>query len=209
MNDERTLAVYGLAEDLQIAGSSWEVLMQLQRMNGGTSSLKRLAADFLWFSMRSMRDNAVLHLWKAYDTEPSARSLSWFIRTHSVQDVGAKSSDLDILSVKNDLVKCLAVLRHQVIAHRGKGSNQKGSNLMISQNNISDGFPSLVQSALAILERHHGSNIPRRIPYTSAAAVRQLCELDVYLDDAYRGFTGIERSVREIDGDVRAGSKPR
>ncbi len=209
MADERTLAAYGLTEDLQVAGSSWQILMQLHSMNGEASSFTRLADDFMWFCMRSMRDNAVVHLWKAYDTEPKAHSLAWFVRTQSTLEDHIKDTDLALLNVKNDALRRLAILRHQVIAHRGKSSNAKGSNNVISQNDISADFPALVQTGLKVLSRHFGGHLPNRVPYDSSAAVKQLRELDTYLRDASRGRWGIEGRHEVIDGDVQGSAKRR
>ncbi len=208
MTDERRNVALGLAEDLQLASSFISLTFHLRQMHESKSSMVRLAQDFSWFSMRAMRDSAVIHLWKIYDTQKSAHSLAWFLRNHSILDPKTKKNDIFALSTKVDAVRRLAHLRHQLFAHRGSEVARHGNQRILSINNVAEEeFGSLIQNAFSILRRHFGEPLPAQLSADSRNAADQLADLDIYLVDATRDSGGITRFPWEIDGDIKGSAR--
>jgi hypothetical protein len=178
-------------------------MYHLREMLRAKSPLARVSESFTWLCLRALRDTAVIHLWKVFDTQRDAHSLRWFVRTHSVLDAAAALADLDRLSKSHDDVRRLADLRHQLFAHRSQQSTARGSAALLEANNLTEAeFSTLVQDATRILKRHHGSHLFKEVSHSAAEAVGELIDLDVYLDGTYRGLGGIERFEFVLDGNL-------
>jgi hypothetical protein len=206
---ERERAVSGLVEDLEIAIAHGTLAFHVREMLTRRSSFARLATDFTWLALRAFRDSAVIHLWKVLDTQRSARSLPWFIRSHSVAGSATQETDLRRLSVKSDDVRRLAHLRHQLFAHRGSETVSRGAMRVLDQHNLGEAeFLGLAREALGILRVHYGTHLARQVFHYPQEAIAELVDLDVYLLDAIRGRFGIENIVPDFNGNPkRKGNK--
>lgn len=201
---DRQSAIRGLAEDLDIARYSAQMVFHLREMIHHKANLVRLADDLVWLTLRAMRDSAVIHAWKVLDSQRSAHSLRWFIKTWSSCSPDVKRDDLERLSSKHADVHRLQELRHELVAHRGHRAAASGADKWLVTNNLSeDEFAGLLDDCRAILRRHARASLPSPIASRVRDAVPQLIELDVHFLDAVRGFGGIEHWEPEIDGSVR------
>ena len=199
MHDPERLA-NGLTEDLQMARASAKVAYHMRHMVRAKSPLAHLAPEFVWLAMRNARDAAVIHLWKTVDTQPSARSIPWFVRNCSVLGAATQRTDLQHLSPHNPLVKRLGRLRHNVFAHRGGDSDTVHATDVILAHNITETeFLRLADDAADVLRRHLGRHLTMQVDVRDNRVVGELIDLDIHLEGSYRGRYGIERRIGSGD----------
>ena len=193
----------GLFEDLHVAEASLRLLVHVREMVIHRTPLVHLAGDFIWFSLRAFRDSAVMHLAKVYDTNKAAHSLRWYVTNESDQPEAVTAADLKRLSIQNSDVKRLMRLRHQVFAHRGTESSQKGDRELITLGNLSeDELFTLLDDGFAMLRRHAPRGLRKRIQHRDVDAVDQLIDLDVYLEGTYRIGREVRRSRPFAESDI-------
>ncbi len=192
----------GLTEDLQIARALGSLSFHLREMVLRKSSLARLSEDFVWLCLRAARDDAVIHLWKVFDTSRRARSLPWYIKKFSKVERKLILADLARLSSTNDDVRRLQRLRHDVVAHRATAGPQDADKVLIEHNLSEVEFLNLVREAHRILRVHSGGPLVAQVVHDERDAIDQLIDLDMYLVDAIPGRWGIERLELELDGSV-------
>ena len=191
---ERDAAFRGIAEDLQVASEMWRLLEHVRLMFKHRRPAVRLAGSFMWLAIRAFRDDLAIHLWKVYDNQSDARSLRWFVRTYSLLDADVKQEDLALLDLRRPAVARLRKLRHEVFAHHGKEKVARGRDALMREHELSDDdISSLIENGRRILCRHAQRQFSLQLGVMSGDALSELIDLDVHLEDTFRGRYGLER----------------
>src|SRR5690349_302267 len=105
-----------LSAHLQLAAADLTLFYAFCESITANDGLTRCAHDFVWFTVRALRDAGISHLYRLYDTNRTAVSLSKFIRATAPDSV-QRRDDLRLVSPRNADVKKLLRLRHEAIGH--------------------------------------------------------------------------------------------
>ena len=193
-----------LSAHLQLATADFALFSAFcssMRINDG---LTRCAHDFVWFNVRALRDAAMSHLYRLYDTDRRAISLSKYVKAVA-HDSKQTRDDLKSVSKENQAVKKLIRLRHEAISHTSEHVLDRGLDNYLNDYPISlEEMQGLLNLARTLLERFSGEPLALATPAFSQQAQADVFALAEYLKDARPTQYGIERVVLEIDGEPRS-----
>jgi len=193
-----------LSEHVQLAAADLTLFLTLCDSMKSNDGLVRCAHDFVWFTVRALRDAGVSHLYRLYDTKEKAVSLSKYIRAIA-DDSAQRKEDLQSISEGNPLVKKLLRLRHGAIGHTGKEVLGVGIDKYINSYPLSvDEMQELLKHAKRLLERYGGKPMTLVTHAFSDKAQQEVFDLAEYLTGAMPTRWGIKKVVGEQDGKPRS-----
>ena len=196
--------VTALSAHVQLAAADLTLFYALCESIRTNDGLTRCAHDFVWFTVRALRDAGISHLYRLYDTNRTAVSLSKFIRA-AAGDSAQRREDLRSVSAANPAVKKLLRLRHEAIGHTSEQVLDLGVDKYVSRYSMTlDDMQDLLKNALRLLEGYSGQQMVIVTPAFNDQAGRDVMDLASYLSDAMPTMRGIERVVREVDGQPRS-----
>ncbi len=193
-----------LAAHVQLAAADLTLFFALCHSIKSNDGLARCAHDFVWFTVRALRDAGVSHLYRLYDTNRLAVSLSRYIREVAADNT-QREKDLKSISEVNPSIKKLLRLRHEAISHTSEEVLDLGLDKYISSYPLSlDEMQDLLKQAQRLLECYSGEHTVLVTPALSDRAQLEVFALAAYLKDAIPTKYGIERIVLEQDGNARS-----
>ena len=161
---------------------------------------RRCATDFVYFATRALRDAALGHVFRLYDTASSGVSVSAYIRLVSPASA-RQAEDLRSASSRDPTVKKLLRLRHSAVAHTSRTLLAPGADAYLATFPVTTTeLRQLLRRAHTLLAAYSGQSMRRLFPADHKRAINEIRRLGDFLSDVVPGFAGLERVVLEQDG---------
>lgn len=164
---------------------------------------RRCATDFVYFATRALRDAALGHVFRLFDTAGSGVSVSAYIRLVSPTSA-RQSTDLGSVSSRDPTVRKLLRLRHSAVAHTSRRLPAPGADAYLATFPVTTTeLRQLLRRAHTLLTAYSGQSLRRLLLAHHKRAINEIDRLGDFLSDVVLGSAGLEHVVLEEDGAPR------